>query len=58
VILPLQLCADPLEVIEFAVGDDAESAVLVRDRLIAGLEVDDAQSRVTEADTAIGCDPD
>ena len=33
-----------LEVVDLAVADDADRAVLVRDRLIAGLEVDDAQA--------------
>ena len=33
-------------------------AVLARDRLVAGGEVDDAQPRMAQADRAIGRDPD
>ena len=50
--------ADPLEVVELAVGDDAQPAVFVGDRLIAGLEIDDAQPRVAEAGAAIERGPD
>ena len=35
-------------VVDLAVADDADRAVLVRDRLVAGLKVDDAQAAETE----------
>jgi hypothetical protein len=34
-----------------------EPAVLARDRLIAGLEIDDAETGMAETDVAVGSDP-
>ena len=44
--LTLELTPDSLEIVELAVGHDAEPAILVDDGLIAGLEVDNAQPRM------------
>ena len=41
------------EVVDLAVEDDDDRAVLVEDRLVAGLEVDDAQALDAEADAAV-----
>ena len=46
-------CADLGEVVDLAVEDDPDRAVLVAERLIAGREVDDAQPAVAEADAAV-----
>jgi glycosyltransferase involved in cell wall biosynthesis len=54
---PLQLGADRLEAVELAVDDDLDRAVLVRDRLITGLEIDDGEPRVCQAGAAIRRDP-
>ena len=53
----LQLASLALEVIELAVDNDMNPFVLVRDRLIAGREVNDAQPRVTETYAVIGGQP-
>ena len=50
---PLQLASLALEVIKFAVDNDMNPFVLVRDRLIAGREINDAQPRMTETDALI-----
>src|SRR5258705_4817383 len=39
----LELIAEGLEVVDLPVVDDPDGPVLVRDRLVAGLEIDDAQ---------------
>ena len=57
VALTLELTPNPLEVVELAVGHDAELAILADDGLIAGLEVDNAQPRMAESCTRIGRDP-
>jgi hypothetical protein len=44
----LEFAALPLEVIKFAINDDADALVFVRDRLIARRQIDDAQPRVPE----------
>ena len=54
---PLQLASLALEVIEFAIDNDMKPFVLVRDRLIAGRKVNDAQPRVTETNALIGRQP-
>jgi hypothetical protein len=54
---PLQLATLALEVIELAVDNDVNPFVLVRDRLIAGREVNDAQPRMTETDALIRGQP-
>jgi hypothetical protein len=46
-----------LEVVELAVDDDVDPLVLVRDRLVAGPEVDDREPRMPEAHAAIRRDP-
>ena len=46
-----------LVVVELSVDDDVEALVLVGDRLIAGVEVDDAEARMPEPDTAMRRDP-
>jgi hypothetical protein len=50
----LQIAPLTLEVIKFTVDDDMNAFVLVRDRLIAGCEVNNAQPRVSETDALIG----
>jgi hypothetical protein len=50
----LQLASLPLEVIKLAVDNDMNPVVLVRDRLIAGREVNDAQPRMAETRRADG----
>ena len=45
----LQLRAQLAVVVDLAVQDDDDRAVLVEDRLVAGLEVDDAQALDAEA---------
>jgi hypothetical protein len=54
---PLQLASLALEVIEFSVHNDMKPFVLVRDRLIAGRKVNDAQTRMTETNALIGRQP-
>ena len=54
---PLQLASLALEVIKLAVDNNMNPFVLVRDRLIAGREVNDAQPRMTETDALIGGQP-
>ena len=54
----LERLANPLEVVELTVGDDAQPFVLVGDRLIAGFEIDDAQARVAEPGAAVRRRPD
>src|SRR5262249_15000624 len=39
-----------LEVVELAVDDGVQRAVLVGERLVAGVKIDDAEPRVAEAD--------
>ena len=46
-----------LVLIEFAVGDDVRSIVFAGDRLVAGCEIDDAEARVAQADSAVAADP-
>jgi hypothetical protein len=53
----LQFAPLTLEVIKLAVDDDMNAFVFARDRLISGREVNDAQSRMTEADALIGGKP-
>ena len=54
---PFQLALDPLEVVELAVHDDVAPLVLVRDRLIAGHQIDDAEPGVAQSDSPVGRDP-
>src|ERR1700722_20194331 len=54
---PLQFASLAFEVIELAVDDDVNPLVLVRDRLIAGGEVNDAQPCMTEPDALVGRRP-
>src|SRR5262245_4303598 len=54
----LELALHALVVVEFAVDDDVEPLVLVGDRLIARVQVDDAEPRVSEADVPVRCDPE
>ena len=54
---PLQLASPALEVIKLAVDNDMKPFVLVRDRLIASREINDAQPRMTETDMLIGGQP-
>ena len=53
----LQLTSLALKVIELAVDNDMKLFVLVRDRLIAGRKVNDAQPRMTETDALIRRQP-
>ena len=53
----LEFEADPLEVVELAVGRDVQPAVFIRDWLLAGGEVDDAQARVAQTRPAVPGDP-
>ena len=53
----LQIAPLPFEVIKLTVDDDMNAFVLVRDRLIPGCEVNNAQPRVTETDALIGRKP-
>jgi hypothetical protein len=53
----LQLALDRLVAVELAVHHDLQASVLVRDRLIAGREVDDGEARVAEPDPAMRRDP-
>ena len=50
----LQFPLDRFIAVEFAVDDDVGLAVLAGDGLIAGGEVDDAETRVAEGDAAVG----
>ena len=52
-----ELALDPLEVVELAVHDDLPPPVLVRDRLIAGHQVDDAEPRVAQPHPSVRRDP-
>jgi hypothetical protein len=54
---PRQLASLALEVVKPAVDNDMNPFVLVRDRLIAGREVNDTQPRMTETDALIGGQP-
>src|SRR5262249_47549052 len=53
----LQPGADAFVVVELPVDHDVHVPVLVRDRLIAGLEVDDAQPCVPQSHVAVGRHP-
>src|SRR5262249_43343382 len=53
----LQLSSLALKVIELAVDNDMKPIVLVRDRLITGRKVNDAQPRMTETDALIRGQP-
>ena len=50
---PVQLASLAFEVIKLAVDNDMNPFVLVRDRLIAGREVNDTQPRMPETDALI-----
>jgi hypothetical protein len=52
----LEVAAQLLVVVDLAVLDDRARAVLVRDRLVAGLEVDDREPSRREADPAVHVD--
>src|SRR5258708_363810 len=54
---PFPFTSLALEVIKLAVDNDVNPFVLVRDRLIAGREVNNAQPRMTETDALIGGQP-
>src|ERR1041385_4118945 len=54
---PGELALDPLEIVELAVHHDVAPAVLARDRLITGHQIDDAESGMAEPDPAVGRDP-
>ena len=41
------------EVVEFAIRDDLELAILIRDGLVAAREIDNAETRVAQADAPI-----
>ena len=56
VALRLELGAELAVVVELAVLDDDDAAVLVRDRLVAGLEVDDREPARGEPDGAVDVD--
>ncbi len=50
---PLEVMPELAVVVELAVLDDLDAAVLVADRLVAGLEVDDREAARGEADAAV-----
>src|SRR5215472_10444597 len=50
----LELALDRLVAVELAVGDDLTAAVLTRNRLSAGREVNDAEPRVSEPHALVG----
>ncbi len=50
---PLEVVPELAVVVELAVLDDLDAAVLVADWLVAGLEVDDRETARGEADTAV-----
>ena len=52
-----ELVADRLVAVEFAVHGEMKGAVVARQRLLPGREVDDGEPRVGEADPAIVGDP-
>jgi hypothetical protein len=54
---PFKLVSLTLEIIKLPIDDDKNPFVLVRDRLIAAYEVNDAQPRVTETEARIGGQP-
>src|SRR5262249_39052516 len=43
--------------VELAINDDPGSLVLACDRLIAGLEIDDAEPRMAKSNPAVRADP-
>src|SRR5215813_11645780 len=53
----LELALDCLIAIELAVDDDACLLVLADDRLVAGREIDDAETRMAESDAPVGRNP-
>jgi hypothetical protein len=53
----LQLGADALEVVEFAVHDDVDRPIFVGDRLVAGGEIDDREPGVAECGATVGRHP-
>src|SRR4029450_5624339 len=53
----LELALHLLVVVELSVDDDVQALVLVGDRLIASMQVDDAEARMPETDTAMRRDP-
>src|SRR5262249_38896282 len=57
VALALEIAPHALEVVELAVGDDPQALVLTGDRLVAGGQVDDAESGMAEPDPPIPGDP-
>ena len=50
---PLEVMPELAVVVELAVLDDLDAAVLVADRLVTGLEVDDRETPRGEADAAV-----
>src|SRR5262249_14249776 len=52
--LGLEIGTERLEVVDLAVEDDLDGAVLVADRLIASGQVDDRQATVDETDSRLG----
>src|SRR5687767_4593735 len=53
----LQLFPDCLVVVDLAVEHDPDRAVLVRERLMPGGEIDDAQPSMAERGTMVGVEP-
>ena len=47
---PLEIAPQLLVVVDLAVEDDPDRAVLVRDRLVAAVEIDDAEAAHAERD--------
>src|SRR5881396_4135560 len=48
---------DRLVTVELTIHDDPKRFVFVGDWLISGRQVDDAQPRVSQTDSTVGCDP-
>jgi len=53
----LQLAADAFEIVKLPVRDDVKPLVFVRDGLITGRQVDDAEPRVAESGAPVLIDP-
>src|SRR5436309_6014225 len=52
-----ELLLNRLVTVEFTIDDNPKSFVFVRDRLISGRKVDNAETCVPETNLAVRCDP-
>src|SRR3954470_8967287 len=53
----LEFLSDRFIAVELTVDDDVNASVLARDRLISRNKVNDAEPRVPETNSRVGCDP-